>query len=88
MGITMMQQTQQHSAFLAAQDAALSTEDLWLHYYSVGGNLKAFELGAYLHGMYPLPVGERNTIALALNELVDDLPGCRKAEFVYDVEQD
>lgn len=85
----MSEQTQQHSTWLAAQDAALTAEDLWLHYYSVGGNLEVFELAAYLHGMYPLPVGERNTIALAINELIDGLPQRhRKAEFVYDLGQE
>lgn len=79
----MTKQSQQHSTRLAAQDAGLTANDLWFHYYSVGGNLPVFELDAYLHGMYRLPVGERNTIALALNELIDDLPQRRKAEFVY-----
>lgn len=84
----MTQRTQQHSTWLAAREAGLAADDLWLHYFSVGGNLQPFELEAYLHGMYPLPVGERNTIALALNELIDDLPQRRKAEFVYDLQQD
>ncbi|MCU1633692.1 MAG: hypothetical protein JWM61_2344, partial [Micrococcaceae bacterium] len=47
-----------------------------------GGTLESFELDAYLHGMYPLPLGDRNMIALALNELIDDLPRRPKAEFV------
>lgn len=84
----MTQQSQQHSTSLAAQEADLSVEDLWLYYYSVGGTLKAFEFGAYLHGVYPLPVRERNTIAFALNELSSGLSGRRKAEVVYDEKQE
>lgn len=74
--------TQQHSTWLAAHAAGLTAEDLWLHYFSIGGNLQAFELDAYLHGICPLPQGDRNMIALALNELIDDLPPRPKAEFV------
>lgn len=84
----MTQHTQQRSTWLAAHEAEVSADDLWVHYYSVGGNLGAFELEAYLHGMYPLPLRERNTIALALNELIDDLPQRRKAEFMDGPEQD
>ncbi|RJT79083.1 hypothetical protein D6T63_10635 [Arthrobacter cheniae] len=78
----MTQHTQQHSTWLAARAADLSANDLWAHYYSVGGTLESFELDAYLHGMYPLPLGDRNMVALALNELIDDLPRRPKAEFV------
>jgi hypothetical protein len=79
----MSAQTQQHSTWLAAHHADLTAGDLWLHYYSVGGNLTLFEIDAYLHGLYALPQGERNTVALALNELIVDLPQCPKAEFVH-----
>ncbi|MBG6226621.1 hypothetical protein IWX63_003220 [Arthrobacter sp. CAN_A2] len=73
---------QQHGTRLAAQEAGITSRELWWHYYSVGGNGGRFELDAYLEGMYPLPVGERNLIALVLNELIDDLPQRRRAPFV------
>lgn len=78
----MNQLTQQHTTWFAARAARLTADDLWLHYYSVGGNLTAFEIDAYPRGAYPLPMGERNLIALALNELIDDLPKRPKAEFL------
>lgn len=56
-------------------------QDLWLYYFSVGGNLELYELDAYLHGLYPLPVEERNIIALAVNEMIDDLPPRPRAFF-------
>lgn len=84
----MTQESQQRSTSLAAREAEVSAADLWLHYYSVGGNLEVFELEAYLHGVYPLQVWERNMIALALNELIDDLPQRRKAEFAFGPGQD
>lgn len=83
-----MSQHQQHSTWLAAHEADLSAYDIWFHYYSIGGNLDVFEVDAYLHGVCPLPIEERNTIALALNELIDDLPQRRRAEFVYDPTKD
>lgn len=90
----MTEQTQRQSTLLAARDADISVNELWLHYYSVGGNLTAFEVDAYLHGVHQLPVGERNTIAWALNELIADRPllGCspvrRTAELTNHHRQD
>ncbi|RJT96500.1 hypothetical protein D6T65_15240 [Arthrobacter frigidicola] len=78
----MTQHSQQFSTWLAARAAGLTADELWLHYYSVGGNLDVFELDAYLQGLYPLLLGERNTIVLALNELIDDLPQGRRAAYV------
>lgn len=78
----MSQHTQQHSTWRAAHDARLGAHDIWWHYFSISGNLSVFEVDAYLHGMYPLNVDERNLIAIAVNELVDELPGRSKAEFV------
>ena len=86
----MTQKSQQRSTWHAAYEAGIIAEDLWLHYFSIGGNLGPLELDAYLHDLYPLPVLERNLIALALNELIDALPRSvdspppRKAEIVDD----
>ncbi|WP_247826775.1 hypothetical protein [Arthrobacter antioxidans] len=77
----MIECPQQHSAQLAATAAGLTAQELWLHYFSVGGNLRAFELDAYLHGAHPLPAGERNLVAHALNEMIDALPPRPKAAF-------
>lgn len=84
----MNQKTQQHSSWLAARDADPTLDEIWLHYLSMGGNIKELELDAYLHGVYPLPEGERDLIALALNELIDELPQRRKAASSYDVTRD
>lgn len=77
----MSQYTQQHSTWLAARAADVTSDDLWLHYYGVGGDLDAFELDAYLNGVYELPVTDRNLIAIALNELIDELPQRPRAEY-------
>lgn len=74
----MTAQSQRYTSRPAAHNAALTAGDLRLHYYTVGADLEVFELDAYLHGMYPLPVEERNLIARALNEQIDDPPQRRK----------
>lgn len=63
----------------------MTVQTLWLHYFSVGGNLRAFELEAYLNGAYLLPVAERNLVALALNEVIDTLPQRPRAAFDDDL---
>lgn len=77
----MTEQAQQHSAQLAAEAAGLTAQRFWLHYFSIGGHLRAFELEAYLYGAYSVPVGERNLIAVALNEMIDALPPRPRAAF-------
>ncbi|MHA7190062.1 hypothetical protein ACX80N_07200 [Arthrobacter sp. MDT2-16] len=80
----MSRESQQRSARCAARSAGLTAENSWSYYYSVGGTLDILQLDAYLHGLYPLAQAERNTVALALNELIDDLPRPGpKAEFVH-----
>lgn len=79
----MTAQSQQHSTWWAAHSAGLTANDLWLYYFGIGGRLETFELDAYLHGLYFLPQGERNMIAAALNEMIDELPRRPKAEFVH-----
>ncbi|WP_050053534.1 hypothetical protein [Pseudarthrobacter siccitolerans] len=80
----MDQETQQRSSWHAARDAELTTYDVWLQYFSIGGNIKFFEVDAYLHGLYPLPPAERDLMAMALNELIDDLPQRPRAGTSYD----
>ena len=78
------QHTQQLSTRIAAHAAQLTANEMWLHYYSIGGNLDVFQLDAYLHGAYSLPAHERDVVALPLNELIDDLPPRPKAGFASD----
>ncbi|MHA7146625.1 hypothetical protein ACX80U_18105 [Arthrobacter sp. TmT3-37] len=74
--------TQQRSTHLAVHHAGLTSADLWVHYYAIGGQLELFEMDAYLHGVYELSQSERNTVAIAVNELIDELPQRPRAEFV------
>jgi hypothetical protein len=78
----MDQETQQTKLLARSRDAELTTYDVWLQYFSIGGNIKFFEVDAYLRGLYPLPPAERDLIAMALNELIDDLPQRPRAAFI------
>ncbi|MEV7607347.1 hypothetical protein AB0N65_18090 [Paenarthrobacter sp. NPDC089322] len=69
--------------------ADISTESLWLYYFSIGGSVSEYEVEAYVQGIFSLPELERDLLALAANELsdtlswprapfADELPGARK----------
>ncbi|MHA7146540.1 hypothetical protein ACX80U_17665 [Arthrobacter sp. TmT3-37] len=80
----MNEETQRLSILLAARDADITTEAIWWKYFGMTGNVREFELDAYLHGMYQLPAMDRDLIAMALNELIDDLPQPPRAACSYD----
>jgi hypothetical protein len=72
---------QQRSLSLAFKRAELSVEDLWLRYFGVGGESGFIEIDAYLHGLADLPPLERDTLALAVNERLDELTWAHRAGF-------
>lgn len=65
----------------AVADAAFSVGEVWLHYFSLSGDVDEYEIEAYLTGLMPLPALERDLLALAVNELIDELPPRRRAPF-------
>jgi hypothetical protein len=52
----------------ARRTAGLTTADLWLRYFALGGMSSPTELEGYLHGALEPPAHERNLIAHAINE--------------------
>lgn len=58
----------------AVQAAGISVGDLWVHYFSVGGAVGEYEVEAYLQGLLALPELQRDLLAMAANELIDDVP--------------
>jgi len=58
----------------AVQAAGISTGELWLHYFSIGGAVGEYEIEAYLQGLLSLPATQRDLLAMAANELIDDVP--------------
>jgi hypothetical protein len=61
--------------------SGLALEELWTRYLGVGGNARARELGSFLTGLTRLPSIERDLIAQALNENLDDLGLPRSAPY-------
>lgn len=54
--------------------AGISIPELWLKYFGMSGDAGEYEVEAYLQGLLSLPPLQRDLLALAANELIDDLP--------------
>lgn len=59
---------------LAIRSAGLGLPQVWLHYFSIGGDAAEIEIDAFLHHALPLPPLERDVLAHAVNELIDARP--------------
>jgi hypothetical protein len=69
----------------ALNSAGLRAGDLWLRYFSIGGNADEYEVDAYVQCMLPLPPCERDLLAHAANELIDELPPRPRAPYMQDL---
>lgn len=58
----------------ALERAGLGLHEVWMHYFSIGGNAGQMEVEAFLHHALPLPPLERDMLAHAVNELIDHRP--------------
>lgn len=61
--------------------AGLTTGELWARYFSIGGSAGEYEAEAYLHGLRSLPALQRDLLAHAANELIDEIPPLPRAPF-------
>ena len=61
------EQRRRLQAALAAAD--VSTGDLWLYYFGIGGSVGEYEVEAYMQGLLSLPELQRDLLAMAVNEL-------------------
>ena len=60
-------------------------EELWLRYFTLGGHAGQFEVEAYIHGAMALPSLQRDILAHALNERLDELhSGAPRAPYSVD----
>lgn len=59
----------------------LTVEQLWLRYFALGGDASQFELDAFLQGLIPLPRIQRDMIAHAVNERLDEVTGPRRVPY-------
>ncbi|WP_290056850.1 PP2C family protein-serine/threonine phosphatase [Amycolatopsis solani] len=52
-----------------------------MRYFALGGSQSLLEVDAYLHGLTPLPRADRDMLAHAVNERLDELHGPPKAPY-------
>ncbi len=65
----------------AVVDAGFSVGEVWMHYFSLSGEVDEYEVEAYLEGLMVMPPIECDVLALAVNELIDGLPPRKRAPF-------
>ena len=64
---------QRHALQIACRRANLSLDQLWLAYFTLGGEAEPVEVEAFLQGLMPLPAVQRDILTHAVNERLDDL---------------
>ncbi|UYY81960.1 hypothetical protein OIT41_02465 [Arthrobacter sp. YA7-1] len=57
------------TALKLIEQQAITLDELWICYWANGGNARAFELEAFLHGAHELGRFENTIIAWALSDL-------------------
>ncbi|WP_461169620.1 hypothetical protein [Arthrobacter sp. Z1-15] len=84
MGFDAVEPEQRRRLRLALTQAGLGTSQLWMKYFSIGGEAGEYEVDAYLNGSLSLPPLQRDILAHAANELIDDLPPRLRAPYCDD----
>ncbi|TFV91703.1 serine/threonine-protein phosphatase [Blastococcus sp. CT_GayMR20] len=70
------------SALRAAYEVAgLTLEQLWTRYFALGGSADLLEVDGELAGLVQLPPGERDVLAHAINERIDELAARHRAPY-------
>lgn len=62
----------------------LTMEQLWLRYFALGGDASEADLAAYLRGVLPLSRLQRDMVAHAVNERLDEISGAQRAPYSHD----
>ncbi|WP_414940818.1 PP2C family protein-serine/threonine phosphatase [Amycolatopsis sp. cmx-11-51] len=58
----------------------LTLEQLWLRYFALGGDVNEVELEKFLQGQSPLPRIQRDMVAHAVNERLDEVDAAEEAD--------
>ncbi|GAB3526787.1 hypothetical protein [Arthrobacter monumenti] len=77
-------QEQRRLLLIAVRHSGISVGQLWLRYFGIGGDAGEYEVDAYLHGSYNLPALQRDLLAHAVNEMIDELPAPPRAPYSSD----
>ncbi|MEG9250066.1 GAF domain-containing protein [Arthrobacter sp. Soc17.1.1.1] len=68
----MDQRTHQDPTRAALIQAGLPVEELWVSYFGLGGDLSQLEVDAYLNALFDVSVFDRDILATAANELLEE----------------
>jgi hypothetical protein len=71
----------------AVRYAELTLEQLWTRYFALGGDLDLVDVDAFLAGLVQLPPLQRDMLAHAVNERLDELAGQRRVPYTAVVRQ-
>ncbi|MBY8848981.1 PP2C family protein-serine/threonine phosphatase [Saccharothrix longispora] len=69
----------------AVRRAEMPLEDLWMRYFSLGGDIGITEVEAYLNGLMGLPAVERDVLAHVVNERLDELARVNQVPYSREV---
>jgi hypothetical protein len=73
---------EQGAAFTAAlRRADLTLEQLWTRYFALGGDADLMDVDAHLAGLVPLPPGEGDMLAHAVNERLDEVIAAHRVPY-------
>lgn len=84
MGFDTVEPEQRRRLREALAQAGVDPSRLWMKYFSIGGEAGEYEVDAYLNGSLSLPPLQRDILAHAANELIDDLPPRLRAPYCDD----
>lgn len=87
MGFDTVEPEQRRRLREALSQAGLGVSQLWMQYFSIGGEAGEYEVDAYLNGSLSLPPLQRDVLAHAANELIDNLPPRLRAPYCDEVGQ-
>lgn len=65
----------------AMEESRLSIGEVWMRYFSFTGAAGEYEIDACLNGSLELTAHERDLLAHAVNELIQELPQARTAPY-------
>lgn len=72
---------QQRTLALAVRRAELTTDELWSRYVALGGVASVTEVDAYVRGLAELPAEQRDVLAHAVNDRLDELARSHRASY-------
>lgn len=80
-----LEQEQSRLLRKALVKAGIRHGDLWLRYFSIGGIVGEYEVDAYIQSLLSLPADQRDLLAHAANELIDEIPPLPRAPYTDDL---